>query len=198
MKKIICNDCCGAWIYKYVLKETYSTPFIWSRIHYDEFFELIKNFDKILFNEFILEKDDDELKTFNINVSNIHLHYIHYIFDSNCNELQKKNGEVRYNKIWEYVVDKYTERLDKMLTNTEKPIFIFHCDKNYIKLFGRYDYIFKIIEYVKINNINLLLLSDMEFSNLPTNIKYIHFNEKDFVKDILNNSIKIKEFINNF
>jgi uncharacterized protein (DUF1919 family) len=53
---IISNNCFGGYIYKNVLKEQYSTPFIWNRIYNNDLITLLKNFNKINFNNIELKK----------------------------------------------------------------------------------------------------------------------------------------------
>jgi uncharacterized protein (DUF1919 family) len=116
---IISNNCVGGFLYN-IRKEEYKNPFIWMRITGESLKQLVLNYDKINFNNYELTKDKNW--NFSIIVDNIvQIHYSHYKFDAKCNKPIKVNNEIKYNKIWEYIVAKYEERLKKM---TETPIFV--------------------------------------------------------------------------
>ena len=89
-------------------------------------FELIKNFDNLNFNNIMIDKSeyhfDKNKLTFKIIIDDrIEVHYPHYYFKKDENTPIIKGFDVFYNKIWEYVVNKYETRLSRM---KEEPIFI--------------------------------------------------------------------------
>jgi hypothetical protein len=120
---IISNSCIGGFIYKNNLNCNYKNPFIWNLIDFNSMYYLIKNYENINFKNYILNKDDNW--NFSIVIeNNITLKFIHYKFDKNATKIIKKDIDVYYNRIWEYIVDKYEQRLNIMLNEKSKPLFI--------------------------------------------------------------------------
>lgn len=121
---IITNNCLGGHIYKDVLNEEYKNPFIWCFL--DPYFDFIQNYQNIDFKNYRIEKIDNKLDKFKIIIEDKYeLKFVHYSFDANCDIPIINGREVRYNKIWEYVVEKYEERLKRMDKNDEV-IFMFY------------------------------------------------------------------------
>ena len=110
---IITNNCLGGHIYRDVLKIQYKNPFIWCFI--EPFFVFIKDYSNINFRNYRLEKLNGKLERFKIVIEDKYeLKFWHYWFDKNCEILTIKDRDVYYNKIWEYIVEKYEERLSRM------------------------------------------------------------------------------------
>lgn len=138
---IIANTCIGARLYQLNNCE-YTNPFMWSIVSADDMIKLIENYDKINFKNFIIEKSDyynrtefykkqfiNELKQpyfiFKIKIDNlIDVHYVHYMFNSNYENKTVVDVNVFWNKIWEYVVEKYKNRVEKMMSFNENPKFV--------------------------------------------------------------------------
>lgn len=121
---IIANSCVGGFIYKNELKVPFQNPFIWNIIDYNSMLYLVKNYDKINFENFELMKD----KNWNFSLiidGKVKIQYVHYKFNANCNKPTTKYIDVFYNKIWEFIVSKYILRLDRMKKDKSRPIFIF-------------------------------------------------------------------------
>lgn len=119
---IISNTCVGAWIYKKYLDKPYSNPFMWNVIDYDSMYNLIKNYNKINFNNIKIVKDKIRNNTYAIIIDNlITVRYIHYRYDETKTVPEVKGVDIYYNKIDEYVKEKYLTRL-KLIK--ENPIFI--------------------------------------------------------------------------
>lgn len=126
---IISNNCFGGYIYKNVLKAAYTTPFIWNRIHNEDLIKLLENFNKINFKNVEIKKIGKNLEDgFFITIDNlINVFYQHYKFDKNCNTPTLKDDvtnmlghwsiDIHYNKIWEYILEKYESRLNRMNFN---------------------------------------------------------------------------------
>ena len=53
---IIANTCTSAMVYRDYLKEEYPNPFCWNFIAAEDYFNLIKNFDTLNFENFELIK----------------------------------------------------------------------------------------------------------------------------------------------
>lgn len=133
---IICNNCGGADFY-HMSKCEYTNPFIWCLIFPEDMYALIENYDKIDFTEFDIKKLSADLaKSENWGEFNEHnrilglriddcfdVYYTHYAFDAKCVTPERRGPNLFYCKNFEYVVDKYEERLKK-LNSTEVPCFL--------------------------------------------------------------------------
>lgn len=120
---IISNSCLGSFLYKDVLKTVYQNPFCWNVIDDDSLIYLIQNYDNINFNNFELVKD--EQNNFYIIIDNkVKVWYIHYRYSTTDKIIRHEGEDVFYAKIWEYIVDCYQRRLERMITSNENPIFV--------------------------------------------------------------------------
>ena len=123
---LISQNCIASYITKNLLKEEFSNPFCWCVIDFESMKNLIEKWNKINFENFILEKD----KNWNFSIiidSLVKVQYVHYKFNKDCNEITHLNGisqEIYWNKIWEYIIEKYKIRLKRMKEKNEKPIFL--------------------------------------------------------------------------
>lgn len=130
---VISNNCCGGRLYQKT-NHKFNNPFIWMIASYDSIFKVLKDFDKINWFDYELDKSKIKPYTYTIRIEKcIELNYVHYIFDPKATQIiQKKSfdveehwtGDVCYNKIWEYVNEKYIERTKRMLELKEKPCFL--------------------------------------------------------------------------
>ena len=138
---VIANTCIGARLYQLNNFE-YTNPFMWSIVDADDMCKLIENYDKINFRNFKIEKSDYYNRTdfyrkqfskelnqphfiFKIRIDDlIDIHFVHYRFNTKYENKTVVDVNVFWNKIWEYVVEKYKNRVEKMLSNNEKPIFV--------------------------------------------------------------------------
>lgn len=127
---IISNNCLNGYLYRDCLKEEFGNPFIWTVIDFNSMLYLIKNWNTINFKNYELVKD--ESWNFSIIIDNkVKVQYVHYKFNKNV-EFRDKTGpgtDVESNKIWEYIIQKYEERLARMIKKNEKPIFCI-CNGN--------------------------------------------------------------------
>ena len=121
---IIANDCTGGFIYRDILKMEYSNPFIFSKVLLDDFIYLVNNYKTINFRKFKLCQSSEWRFYIRVDDS-INIQYNHYRFDPTINGIKKDPPNVYSNHIWEYVVSKYINRLDRMV---DPPIFIGHYD----------------------------------------------------------------------
>jgi len=130
---IISNDCTGGTIYKELLKDEYKNPFIWSRIFAENFLCLVKNYEKINFNNvdiFKRSKDFEIKNDFYLKIDNLfEVNYRHYFY-SNDEAVIKKDPNIFYNKIWEFILDKYNLRIKRM---NETPIFFINEREDFNK-----------------------------------------------------------------
>ena len=119
---LISQNCLSGHLYK-LLHAKYAHPFIWTVIDFNSMKNLIITWDKLDFSDFDLIKND-KLEFSIILNKNIKIQYVHYKFDSNKKVPTKNNiGDISYNKIWEYIVEKYIERCKRMLADKSKPLF---------------------------------------------------------------------------
>lgn len=121
---IISHNCIGARIYQQKNME-YGNPFMWSVIPPEDFWYLYNHYDDIDFSNIELTK----IKNDNVVIvdGKVKVYYVHYRFDKNAKTpIQKiKDGvDIYYNKIDEYILEKYNSRLKRMLEQGVRPIFI--------------------------------------------------------------------------
>lgn len=129
---IIANNCVGADLYFNVLKTEFMSPFIWSLTYPDEFIYLCKNYDSINFNniDLIQMKEENDIGTekhkidkciFGVRIDNkITTWFTHILYDSKCKEPTIIGDDRFYYRNFDWVFDKYNERLKRM---TEPPVF---------------------------------------------------------------------------
>lgn len=120
---IISNSCIGAYLYKQFLKKPFNNPFMWTVVDFDSFIYLIEHWKEINFKDYVLVKDNNW--NFSIIIEGkIKIQFVHYKFNSNYKTPTLDNlGNVLYCKIWEYIIEKYEERIERMKTQNEEPIF---------------------------------------------------------------------------
>ena len=129
---IISNNCAGAAAYKYVLNEPYNNPFIWCRT---DIVTLAKEWYSINFSNIKLYNECNDLSgRWHIVLDNkCNIRFSHHKFDPSAKEVQiieptdTRDAEIRYYKIWEYLVKKYFERLNRVPVNVA-PTFLFYED----------------------------------------------------------------------
>lgn len=138
---VFSNNCCGAYLYNY-LDVQYNNPAIWCRILFDSMYELIINYHDIDWLNYEIRKSILKQNTFDIIVDDrLFINYSHYMFDPNYktvnttskyDDLHKVHymGDVKYCKIWEYVVQKYVIRSKRLLECNEQPCFIIRDDEH--------------------------------------------------------------------
>lgn len=125
---VITNNCMGGYFYRDEMKIQYNHPFFWGTMH-DDILKLILNWDKINFKKYVITKDEKS-KYILIIDDIIKYKLIHYHFSSRDITIRKNDHDVFYNKIEEYIKEKYETRINRMLNSNEKPIFIIHWLKS--------------------------------------------------------------------
>lgn len=120
---LIGQNCLTGNIYKNCIKEPFGNPFIWTVIDFKSLVYLIENWNNINFHNYELIKDNNW--NFSIIIDkHIKVQYVHYKFNKNFNIPKKIGpGDICYNKIWEFIIQKYEERLKRMELKNEPPIF---------------------------------------------------------------------------
>ena len=188
---IISNSCIGGFLMRDYLKEKFNNPFIWSYIDNISFFNLIKNYENINWLNFELIKDKNW--NFCILVDNlVKINYPHYHFDPNANKItffddDNQHRNVYYNKIWEYIVEKYKTRTERMLKINVKPIFILASCYDGLNDLHQYDNI--IIN--KIDNLKT------EFDIIMVSNNYKFKNKKCYTYKYSKNNIELANEIYN-
>ena len=120
---LVSNSCVGAFIQVKEFKEKLNNPFTWALIDCDSMYNLISKWNELNFENYELKRYDNW--KFSIIIENlVEIKYIHYKFDKNAKSPIKKDIDIYYNKIWEYIVEKYETRLKRMKELNEEPIFI--------------------------------------------------------------------------
>ena len=132
---IISNNCAGADVYK-LLKQPYNNPFMWCCTFPDDMVHLIENFFTIKLYNVIpipLEKSIADANNyyeyrddmFGLSIDNqVNTYFVHYLFDNEKIEPYKDGVNVFYYRNYEYIYEKYLERLSRMFKCTEPPSFL--------------------------------------------------------------------------
>lgn len=129
MYNLIGNSCIASWITTKLLNQAFINPFTWCIMDFESSYNLVKNWENINFNNYELVKDNNW--NFSIIIDKIiKVQYVHYHFDKNANSIISKNNDIFYNKIWEYIIDKYVQRINRMLELKIEPVFMFACAKD--------------------------------------------------------------------
>lgn len=126
---IISNNCAGAACYKFVLNQPYNNPFVWCITDVVSL-ELYRK--SINFNRIKLWNDNDLTGIWHITIDDkVDCKFIHAFFDKNASSIQiiqptaSQNAEIRSNRIWEYLVQTYFRRLQRMPLN-EDPVYVLY------------------------------------------------------------------------
>ena len=125
MSNFIVNGCIGGYLYKFS-KKPFPNPFMWTAIDFYDFLSLIKNYDTIDFEDILIlwNKNDRRLFTIDIN-EKVVVRCPHWLFDIRYNKPTVVDGvNVRYNRIWLYIQEKYIRRLKRLKDSKEPPTFI--------------------------------------------------------------------------
>lgn len=117
---IISTNCLAGHLYRDLLKCEYKNPFIWTNIWNKDFLYLIEHFKEIDFHNYEIQKNSNLLLLFKICIDNkVNVEYNHYIFSTKYNTPTKIGIDIYYNKIWEYISEKYEKRLSLMNNNID-------------------------------------------------------------------------------
>lgn len=165
---ILSNNCLGGFIYRDVLKVQYQNPFIWTLLDDDQFISLVKNYNSINFNKYVVQKRSNDWNINNdfdtIIDSTYHIQNIHMHFDQHAQKPESLNGAppterhlwtdgVKYNKIWEYIGERYIARVQRMKQTTTPVIAFWHKD-------GELDPVNQLIQLAKDNNYPIILFDN--------------------------------------
>lgn len=196
---LISNTCLGAFIQRDWLKQQYKNPFCWNVIDFKSMQYLITNFEAINYDNFEIQKDKNW--NFSIIIDNaVQIQYVHYKFKPECKIITTHGVDVYWNKIWQYIVEKYEERTKRMLESNNKPLFIIGSIHNWQDHVYSEDEILKICEICTTKGYKCIISNrNFDFSNKYPNIK---FNITQLSPSTCNNPLakeiylRFKEYIN--
>lgn len=123
---LIANSCIGSYIQRDYLKQELGNPFTWATVSIPDMKKLVFNYDKINFRNYRLIT----LKGVKyISVDNrFVIKYVHYRFDKRFKDrkIVDRDGSVTvfWDRIDQYILEKYKTRVERMLKNNLEPIFI--------------------------------------------------------------------------
>lgn len=169
---IISQNCLAGYLYQQLNKE-FNNPFVWTVIDFNSMKNLITKWNKINFNNYSLIKNNNW--DFSILIDNlVKIQYVHYHFDKNRSNCVIKGHDVFYNKIWEYIIEKYETRLQRMNKN-EYPLFILCNGKTLFKDCIYTEEQFKELEKYE----NVYVFRNMSHNDIVDNAKIIFEQLKD-------------------
>ena len=187
---ILSTNCLGAFTYRDVLHSSYSNPFIWTTLDFENFKTLLNEYENINFRNVELYKEGKEfLNNFNLRIDDkIFVKNTHIFFDKNCNDPIKRNTCVYYNKPWEYIIEKYNNRITRMDNKLVVMIYDKHLSQNEIN---------EIYSICKRKNYPALFFTKFDIKETAL-IKKIDFetNIGDWIKPLLKfHTNDIKKFL---
>ena len=142
---IISNCCAGGEFYKRVYKTQYMNPFIWSMMTADDFITLLKNYGKINYKKYKIKPVKDE-DYFALEIDGkFDIVYTHYHYKDV--EKTVHNVDVYYRDIKKYIVEKYLDRTNRMLSSNEAPEFFIISYTKYLYNYT-YDKMLEIIDLI--------------------------------------------------
>lgn len=132
---IISNNCMGGFIYRDILKTQYCSPFIWTALSHDDFFDLCRDYDKINFLN-IQDTIDDTETTYHNNrnallIDDRFLLKFHHVWEDASYEkptvIEKWGAgmNVMYKDPKTFIKEKYLARVTRM-KNCNKKLFVFY------------------------------------------------------------------------
>lgn len=123
-KFIISQNCLNGYIYK-LLHRQFNHPLFWCVIDFNSLVYLIENFDIIKFEEYEL-KHDDEWNFYMLVDGHVKVQFVHYKLNKKYHVPTKTvtDHDIEYDRIWEYIVEKYESRLKRMKENMCEPLFL--------------------------------------------------------------------------
>lgn len=192
MCNFISNTCVGGHLYKECIKTDFKNPFVWSLMLPNDFIRLIKEYKTINFKNIKL-KYISKHKYYDLIIDDkINVYYVHYLKDDGINESDKAKNNVYLNKIEDYIIEKYTSRLEKM---KDDPIYILAGGK-----FANHRYtdedIQTIVDIVE-NPIIILLDEKHKIPNTNKKFVYLLIREHAYTKyNTIENAKYIYDYMN--
>lgn len=195
---IISNCCLGGFITRDVLHEPFSNPFVWAWLTTEDVCHTIQHYTNINFRNFRIKPHHDEIVEdccFDVLVDNqITIVNSHYRFNSNYKTefIDKQRNIVESDHIWEYVVNKYIERVKRMEQIHEQPVFILCDNRNGYGIFTESQ--IKLLASQHLYKV--VFCSEYDYSNYSSNMFcFIHKNGNLLHEIVQEQSETIKDFI---
>ena len=200
---VFSNNCCGGRLYQKT-NTIFNNPFIWMVCPYDSIVYTMNDLCSINWMKFSLKPSSLRANTFILTVDDkIELHYIHYKFDPTAIHITQESkfdteeqwtGDVYYNKIWEFVVNKYVSRVKRMTQVNELPCFLIRDESygntgsvNTIKDIAYNDSIYK----------RIIITKDMSVNRNDEICKTIHPSDIEMPEPTVRRYLNtIKDFFN--
>ena len=110
---ILSHHCVSGRIYQQ-LGMQFKNPFMWCVIPPEDFYYLYNHYNEIDYKNIKLEKAGKDYKlTIGDKIS---IYYVHYKYDKDANvPIKKFKIDIFYNKIEDYILDRYYARLERMI-----------------------------------------------------------------------------------
>ena len=136
---VISNNCCGGMVYR-MTKVQFNNPFMWAVCPYRGIKYIMEHLYDINWGNITLSESKLRKRSYIITVDNAFpIHFVHYKFNKKVkkptvvthgsNQDDDWSSDIEWNHIWEYVVEKYIERVKRMVNLQEQPCFVLHEDK---------------------------------------------------------------------
>ena len=153
-----------------------TNPFSWVELDFDSFYNLLTDYENINWEDIKLSHRPHPYTegqvVFELTIDNrVKLTFIHMLYDAHAKKPIVHIADVYYCRIWEYIIQKYFERLQIMLESNKEPIFVtewehLNFDEAAFKKLLNTDLKYKVIvityntkfKYIKKNN--LLVIYD--------------------------------------
>ena len=188
---IISNTCLGARLYQ-LNKCQYTNPFMWNIIESSSMVNLINMLDgrtdglvkiQIRKSDYLSKRDKyrqifarrHEMipTTFKLIVNDIiNIEYVHYIFSAKDNTPVKRDINIYYNRIWEYIIGKYIERTKRMMVSNELPKFVITTAEPSYSIDKQYE----LINCINKTPFKMCLITNDMTDGVNGNCKIIHAN----------------------
>lgn len=129
MPVVIGTNCCAANFYHNYLNTPFYSPFIWSVVPYESIIKLLNSWESVDWSDIELSPNPVRPLTVTITINHlIQIHYVHYFYSQQHNTPYSKGASIFYRHIFDYTLNKYIERVKRMLHygEMESPLFIIH------------------------------------------------------------------------
>lgn len=118
---IIGNSCASCFLQTQFFNHAILNPFSYNIIDFESFSYLVNHFDEINFENISFHLSNDYVV--GLLENKICINFVHYKFDEKAKTIEyDKNNDVRYDKILEYVKEKWHERAKRI--KESEPIFL--------------------------------------------------------------------------
>lgn len=189
---LISNCCATGYLYKEILKQEFPNPFIWSAIVPQDVIKMIKNWNKIDFNNIKIEESfihKREERNYRIRVDNtFDIHYTHYIL-SITDDIPRVDGcNIYFKNIVSFTIEKFKKRLLRK-SFKESPVFLI-LDNKADMTFTLED----VKELLTCTEHKIVFVTDKLLKDIPSNFLYIHKSGFDHEKIMKMYKDEILEF----